>query len=373
MTPYGVYISTKTLKDYDCSKGITAADLLFGIYLKDLTERKNFFKCYNQQNLFKLSKIQINSIVINLSKQELEKLESFSVSDSAEKMEKLFKKTMSFKYTLETAYRLVKELELHKNILSELLQVYVYIISDNQAKAEGILKRLMNKELLYYSLNSEIKSLSIKKQILMSTKILKKIKLDISSEKVFSNFIFYLYINSTGDFQKSLKKEFTINRSSSYLREQYKSVQFGKPFPHVWGSSIFNMGSQFEYTKFIEDSAVGINRTTQDHILFFRGVLGINKKYKDTLIKAFKKLENTNEFYLKQVYFRMLNDELFFKFISAHLNKKIGLVASLKRKFYKSTIRHPVHFQYSIQELISLGDFNFNYILKIMAFEHGRL
>jgi hypothetical protein len=297
------------------------------------------------------------------------------VKDFSSELESLFNEIMVFKYDLEKAYSINKKLGKYNNIIAKLLKSYIFMISGNSARTESILVEIMSKELFEHALSSDIQLMKLEDQVEMTLAILDKFDDDFKNTRLLQNFLAYLFFGSSGQFQEDFDSELTIPRGVSHIREKYKSIQYGKPFPFVWGIPVFEKSSQVEYDGFIEASIVGKSMISKKnpYILFFRNLDGINNKYKKSLLHSISSLEKTKDFYLKSVFFRMLDNEPFYKFIHAHKEKKIGLVANLKRKFYKEKLLKEENILYSLIQLTILGDLNPNYIIKFMANERARL
>ncbi|MFT6631431.1 MAG: hypothetical protein ACJAS4_001380 [Bacteriovoracaceae bacterium] len=290
-------------------------------------------------------------------------------------MKKLFNRIMVFKYDLEKAYVILKELDKYNNIIAKLLKSYLFMISGNSARTETILIEIMNKELFEHALVSDIQLMKIENQIEMTLAIIDRFDDDFKNTKLIENFVAYIFFGSSGEFQTEFDSELTIKRGISYIREKYKSIQYGKPFPFVWGAPVYEMSSQVEYNQYIKSSVVGkklINNQTS-YLLFFRNLDGINSEFKKPLVDGINKLESTRELYLKTVYFRMLDNDSFYRFLTAHKENKIGLIANLKRKFFKEQILSNKNILFSIIQLTILGDLDPRYILKLMANERARL
>ncbi len=351
----------------DCEKDLGTTELLWGTFLKSKEDQLKFSECFNTQNSgtpFSLMHMQLN-----FSKKEIRYLDKQISKDKSDKFSKMFTKVMSFKYDFEKAYVYVKKLDEYNNVLARLLQAYIYMISGNHSRAELIMIKIMNKELYHHAITSDIRSLEVDKQITMCVDILKKFENEISKPKLFENFLSFLYWGVQGEFQRKLDKHFTIKRGGEFLRNKYTSVQYGKPFPFIWAPYLFNNSSKVEYLNYLKETDVSRRLAQGDlsSLLFFRAVDGIDAKNKKYIIKEFKRLFASDDFYEKEVLFRVLDDDLFYKFISAHSDKKMGLIANIKRKFYTKQVRENKNLLISILNLVTLGDINRKFILKLVA------
>ena len=319
--------------------------------------------------------IELNKVKVNIGKEDLAAVEEIKIIDYSNEMKTIFNQIMVFKYDLEKAYVIIKKLDQYNNIIAKLLKSYLFMISGNSARAEAILIEIMNKELLDHALSSDIQLMKLENQIEMTLAIIDKFDDDLKNTKLIENFVAYIFFGSSGEFQEEFDSELTIKRGISYIREKYKSIQYGKPFPFVWGAPVYEMSSQVEYNQYISSSVVGKNLMNgqTSYLLFFRNLDGISSKFKKSLIDGINKLEKTEDFYLKTVYFRMLDNDSFYRFITAHKKSKIGLTANLKRKFFKEKILNDKNILFSLIQLTILGDLNPNYILRFIANERARL
>ena len=310
-----------------------------------------------------------------MSKKEKKILVAFKGYDKSPQFTSLYEQILTFKYDYEKSYMLVKELGRYKNPLASLLEAYLYMLSDNFAKAEIVLTEIMQHELLYHALRSDIKFLAIEQQMEMTIRVLSLMEKLSSRKKHFENLLFYFFSNTKSEFQAQLDKNFSIKRGDGYIRKKYNSVIYGRPYVHVWGPTVFENSSSVEYLNFIESSVIGKTKkqNTTDYILFFRGIDAINSKYKDYLLNQLEVVKKSKSAYLKEIYFRMLEDDQFYKFYSAHTKEKKGLIANLKRTFYRKSVRQQRNLNYSIQKLLSLGDLDDQLIFIAIAHESPRL
>ncbi len=368
-----MYLKTNYLGEINCESKIDVDQLFFILYLESQKTKDKLLECFNKQH--EAPTRDLLNIKLNLSNKKFKKLQKISYQDNAKKQVAVYSAVMSFKYDIELAHKFTKQLKKFNNILARLLEAYLYMISGNYARSEYILLNIMEKELLFYALTSDMSSVGLEKQTRLIIDVIKKFENELSKPIILENLIFYLYSNSQGYFKKKLADSFSIKDSSQYIRKGYKSIRYGRPYPFVWGPSVFEKSSQVEYDQFLEKSLVGekLGEHKMEHLLFFRALDGIKEKYKSSVLREFKKLGKVSDSYSTEVFFRVVDDESFFKFVNAHSKVKIGLVANRKRKFYRKQVEQMVNLPYAVYNLIQLGDVNWEDLLKVMAFEQARL
>lgn len=375
LTPFGIYISSRLKKRYECSIRIKEASFYLGLVLENPKEKKDFFTCYNKQNSLKLKKQKIDDFEINISEKEVRSRRAQKIVDKSKEMEGIYKEVMLFKYELEAAYRLVKKLDKYDNIIAKLLKSYVYLISGNSSRAASVLLEIMEKELFYHSLTSDIKLLKLSSQIRMSVELISKLKNEFQNKRVIENIIYYIVGGSSGEYQKRLSRRFNLDLRVTTVLKKYQSIQYGRKFPFVWGplmlSDSWKRFSEEFTRKGIVSKELLLKR--MDLLLFYRNVLKIDPIFKTSILKILKTLKNKNNYYQKEILLRSLDDGVFYKYVSAHFKINWGVLANLKRDFYHSKLKANINLHYTIQNLISLGDEDPLFINKLLALENARI
>ncbi len=203
--------------------------------------------------------------------------------------------------------------------------------------------------------------------------VLNKIK-DEMDTPYFNILLFYFYSQTKGEFQVQMNSKFQINSSLNYARNNYNSQTYGFRYPFVWGPTIYNDGSHVELKIFLDKTSVWNSpNLSGDSMLFLRKKNGINKKLRTKIIKKINSIHQTKNFYDRMIYFRLIDDEDFYQYISANMKIKLGLVSNDKRKFLKERIKQNKNITLSALQLMLLGDYNIETILKALSHEKARL
>ena len=234
----------------------------------------------------------------------------------------------------------------------------------NHAKAEQLIKNYISNDFFINIYNSDLYHLAKEKRLEMLVYLLKAFEEDLNSEKLTSSLIFYLYYQSSGEFRERLDDEFEIPHSLSEVRSFYRSNRYGKVFPFVWGPSIFNDSSQKEYIKYINKTSVykELLKGKKQNLLFYRNLSNIPKKQNKTIIERLKSLMNSNSFLDQYLFWELVNDDTFYKFITAQSKIKIGIVTKGKRNTWKKLLEEEKLKSLAVWGLLSLGDIQENYL-----------
>ncbi len=304
---------------------------------------------------------------------DFHKYKNVKIKDRSQELMKLLDKVFEKKHKMEVSYKLSKQLSSYTNILARLADAYLYLRIGNISRAETILKEIFNKELLYHTIRSDIGLMNLDKQISYTIRVLEKLQLHFDKNKYFEILLFYLYSQSGEEFAEKLSQEFNIGRGVKYARSQYGSFKYGASLPYTWGPVLFEEGSIVEYENYLASSMKFQSPSQADSLLFYRKTQLIRKELKSDILKKFKDLRSLNHYYDKFIYYRLLNDKEVYKFLSANINFKLGLVGNKERIFYKNRLRKNDNFKLSLYMLMALGDFDSKYINKAIAIEKRRL
>lgn len=344
--------------------------------LKSAEDRLKFFECYNTQYKSVKSKFTLNGTDIHIADvKKINKFKEIIVSnDRSKELIKVLNEILNKEYEFEKAYQLSMKLKSFNNILAVLADAYLYDVLGNTGKAERLIKGILSQELLFHTMNSDIKLMAMRDQISYSISLLEKLQDELESKYV-EVLLYYLYTQTTGEFSESLNRKFNINSSLNYTRQNYNSISYGLRFPMVWGPAIFDQGSHVELKVYLEKANVLTDKSEFDgkHLLFLRRFNGIDRKIKDRLIHQMKKIEQSQDYYQKLIYYRILKDDDFYKYIAANMNLKLGLISNSEREFYQSSLSQNQNILFSSVQLLKIGDYSFKTLLKVIAFEAAKL
>jgi len=375
-TPLGFYLQTTLSSDFSCSSILSLVDLYFALHLDQNEEFQTFIRCYNEQNQKYKEKFKIKGQFLNISKSQKEKLENLQIStkESEEKILKEVDNFLGISYNKEKAFNLSKKISPYKNIYFKLVNIYLYKLLGNHTRAEKILIEILDSEMIEHMFLSELQFISLNKQLVLMREILEKLESQYEDDKYFDILIYYLYSQSNLKFQEMINQNFNVKKSMSYIRNIYHSNKYGRNLLFVWAPAIYEEGSVVEYMNLVNNKSIFDSKKIKEkELIFYRKTELINKDLKPEILELFKELKKKNTFTQKNLYFRLLEDADFKKFIHANLVLKLGLINNQKRSFYKTELANNNNISYCSFRLIMMGDYNLNYIFKAMKFENNRL
>jgi|LULL01.1.fsa_nt_gb hypothetical protein len=370
LTPFGLYFQTKMKQDeLDCQENLARLENLFyAIFLVSSEQRKLFFNCYNKFRNDKAKKIDFKNIEIKLTKKQWSHVEPQRKSDKAVEFLKVFEDVFTFKYSYEKAYQLLQNLSQYNNILARLAEAYIYMISGNTARTEKLLSEIMNRELMAHAFSSDISTLPIEEQQSHLENIYKKIAKELKDSKILTNLKYYLFYGTSEQFSDSLSDSFHLDKGMVAIRKKYNSVLYGLKFPYVWSVVILKESGQKEYEHYIQNSHVSEKLLAGDfeYLLFLRGMNRLKDYKKDHLLRDMKKLRQSNRVYHRILYFRLLQDQIFYQTYRAHTSEKLGLLVNLKRNLFLKQFKNKKCLEFCLKELIGLGDIKEKFVIEAL-------
>lgn len=262
------------------------------------------------------------------------------------------------KYNSSELFKVNEALSQDENILSTLIRSVIFLKAGNVTRVNNLLSAIIKKDFLQHILNSEIENMPIDMQLSMSRSLLKELRSELDNTRLVDILIYYLYINTRGEYRDMLDDEFSIDVSMSFVRKNYKSITFGAPYKYVWLTAVFENGSKKELLKLFDlYSLFQENKLTKNSdLLFFRYLNNLDTSYKDKILNSFKTLSSSEEQYEQIAYTRILEDENFYRYIQANTSQKLGLLMNIKRKIYQSLLRMNKAVGLSTLQLLVLGD-----------------
>lgn len=267
-------------------------------------------------------------------------------------------------------YKVLEELNEHKNIVSDLMRSFLFLKLNNKYRGDREMIKIMQKDFLYHSLTSDFSLTEISKQGELTVKVLKEIETLSEDKMIFKMFLFYLHQHSSGDFKNLIDRSFEVDKKMSFIREMYQSNQLAKKLPFVWASSLFELSSLEEFKKFIELSYI-IDELKADNysmLIFFEHLDSVPRDMKQVVINKFTDFEAKKKtFYEEAIYLRLISSPTFYQFLHSKTKKRYGLISTKQRKFYLEMLAKDQAINYSVFELLSLGDMDSSYLTKVRA------
>lgn len=326
-----------------------------GLYLEE-DEKKDYLKC-----LAKFPQA--------LNEKIIRKTQSKKHSDFMSLYNSITKKIG----TSTQLYKQLEKLKQMKHLLARLLESYIYMRVGNHSRAEQVIKDFISNDffLNLYSSESLHLSRSAKYDILIY--LIKSFEEDLKSEKLVSSLIFYLYHQSTGAFKERLDDEFEIPHSLREVRSFYRSNRYGKVFPFVWGPSIFEDSSQKEYMNYIGNTNIfeSLKKGQGQNLLFYRTMSNIPKNQHKVILDKLLDMKKSGQAIEQFIFWELVNDDTFYKFVTAHSKIQVGIVTNGKRRFYQQLLAENKLPAFAIWGLLSLGDFQKKYLIQLKTLQDG--
>lgn len=278
----------------------------------------------------------------------------------------LIKRVMNGKYQRDKTERFLVQLKSYHNLLARLLEVYLYHLGGNSSKAEMILMRLMQKDIVQHSLKSDIKNVPSQNFNLVIKKILVHLKKESFSSYTLENFLYYLRALYSTALDNTFEDEFKLSKNMSYIRDKYMSPVFGYDYPYVWFPTILGQSPSRELKKFIDESDFFKQGIRFSDLAFYRFFSRFTKQERKNFLKRFSSHSEKGDLYHQLLYFDILERENLFKMISAHQKVKLGLLINHKRELFKKFIKQPPYFEFSLYYLVAMGDIELEHLQKLM-------
>lgn len=338
--------------------------------ISDVEQRKELISCYNKVAPKKFKTISWKNIDIKVSKKMASLYGRTKKNNRTNAFLEIYDKSLSEDLSRAQAYSLIKQLERFDDFFTILNQAKLFL-DYNPARSEFLLKQLMKKEMIEHILNADLIHISLKVQQRMLIKLLKPIyeHQDVS-QSIKENFIYYIVNNTSKEFHQVLKELTRVKYSVSFLRKKYSSLQFGYKYPFVWGPKVYEESSQVEYDEYLKKVELSsyLKSSSPSGILFFRGIEGIRDEKKDSVLKALERVKSSSKFYDRFLYFRMLQDRSFYKFVNVHSKNTVKFLAADQRRYYKDLTKKNKISLITLLSLYSLGDIKQDYLIKYLAY-----
>lgn len=267
----------------------------------------------------------------------------------------------------QRVYRLDKSLSKNKSLLASLIRANLYLELNYNGKVETIIRTILEREYIEEFFDVE-PVLSIDQIELAVLDILVNLKDRFDDQKLVETLVSYLSYEVSQGFRDKLKDEFDIPNRLSYVQERIKSYNYALSFPFVWGNWIEKYSSTIELSKFLEKTQMyeKLKNNELNALGMLRSYFPLSKDKRETILKAYKNLGLSDKSRLKDLKFRLEENEQFKQYlIKNEINKKPVFVE--KRKFYKEEIRSHNTINYSLYNLLKLGDLKEEYFIKSLA------
>lgn len=296
--------------------------------------------------------------------------------DSTIRLKKLYDKVIELtsskiqKSDSSKIYNIVGELRGMNNLISKLLESYLFVEAGNSVKAESIIRNIFEVDFHKHVFQSDVSRLPIESQNEMIKILLKKLSKSKVSRKAIEALVFYLYFNSSDPLRSVLDEEFTIPKSITEVQRHYQSISYGERIPFVWAPSLYENSSRKEYVKFVRSAFNGNQVSHDSELLLFREIPSLEKNRKERVLERFFKLNVSESSYSRYIYFVLLENDIFYQLVKSNPKGKIGLMVNEKRKLLRSFLAQSTLREFALLSLLDIGDIDKVYIEKnILPYE----
>jgi hypothetical protein len=363
----------------------TIAFKLSAIYAINLDEDDitKMNSCFNSVKRNQDKKVRVNNIDFWITPQEYKQyektLKGLKRSESIKILldgKYVLRKTDQEKVSpqeMNRLYAIVSSLEKDKSIISKLIRAHIYLELGFPGKVESILNSILQTEFLYdfYQSNHMYRlSKQVEDEVLM---ILKNIKELFDDKKLVDVLIAHLSFGIDQKLRSKIVKDFDVPNKLSYVQDNIRSVNYALRYPFVWSVWIEKYSSQVELEKYINKTPLFnfLEKGKYQYLGALRSSFTTDKSKREIILRSYKQLRKTKDPYLKDVMFRLDENEDFVKFIIRNeVNRKPIFLE--KKNFFRTQVKDEVALLYTLYQLYKLGDIKEEYLIKSMAtVNHG--
>ena len=252
----------------------------------------------------------------------------------------------------------------HNNLIARLMESLIYYDYGNKAKAESIIKDLLQEDFNSHVFSSETTFASYSDITDQTLEMLSKLKEREISQNALETLVFYIHFHTTSELRDRLDQSFDIPKGMSQIQAKYSKIIYGQEMPFVWAPILFEESSRKEYSRFVSAAMKFKKVGKPSDLLLFRGFPSIPKKRKDSVRENFVKLSDSSNTLEQSIYFSLLDNETFYRFASNNEKIKLGLILNKKRNYFKSLLNNVNLREYALLSLISIGDIDLEMIEK---------
>ena len=321
--------------------------------------------------------VDVNGVKFGLNKKQKEDFKR--VQDSLKEKISILKIIKNKKFIVKSkdgkisvlekqrVYRLEKKLSQNKSLLANLVKANLYLELQFNGKVETIIRSILSREYIEEFFDIE-PILSLDEVELAVLDILVNLKEKFDDQKLVETLVSYLSYEVSLDFRDKLKDEFDIPNRLSFVQDRIKSYNYALSFPFVWGNWIEKYSSTIELAKYLEKTQLyeKLKNNELNALGMLRSYFPLDKDKRETILKAYNKLALSDKSRLQDLRYRLEENDQFKQFlIKNDINKKPIFIE--KRKFYKNEILNNSTFNYSLYNLLKLGDLKEDYFIKALA------
>lgn len=354
LSPVGFFLSANFSQDIaKCFRGENLIGLVGHISSGPSENKKIAERCFNDNQ-----KKQIKSVSsFNLSSRE--RWENFS--KIAVKFSEKSKKGKVYFSQLKNRIAYLDD-----NLLTRLYGIVVYLNLKNHGRAEKYIIDLLKKSPLadiYRSTGNSFVDQLFKGEIIS---LLLFIENNIQDKILFKMLISYVldYLKFGNiEIVKSIKDNFSSKWNLGELRNMMNSPTYGYNYPLFWYKQLTGVIHENELIIFLENSldTDKLMRDFPEYAEMFENYFPKSLKIREIIIKKTLELLNSKNRENQEIGLRVLNNQAIRDKVYESKGASFPPIFRLKRDFYKGNLEKGVAIEYSIYNLILLGDLNEKY------------
>jgi hypothetical protein len=325
----------------------------------------------NQSNIT-IKKFQIP---LDISSKEIEKIKKLKANKPVSNWPKFYLNERVFKLKNPTRKRLVfnykpvlDKLEDENNVFSLLLKSYVYLRIGNVARSEFLIDKILRMDISAQFLQFSQVELNEQRRKDVLNRILWVIKY---FEDRFDNEIkvemLKMVIARLMEYGKEewIAKELDQKRTLQELRKIVTSPNNALRFPSVWFPVLYQRASFNEAIEFLEKSFEYLDLKTElkNNLWLFQIYLPRNEKLRTEIFKQINALKDSKNMIDKDLYFRLQENEVIRQGLSKNQKTPQKPIFIEKRNFYRKLLSEGRLINYSLYQLLKLGDEQTKYLL----------
>ena len=264
-------------------------------------------------------------------------------------------------------FDLDKKLAKNSLLLSSLIRMNIYLELRLNGKVENLIRNVLSKDFWedFFLIEPLLDNEMVER---VTLDILVNLKEKFDDQKLLETLVAYISYEASLNFRDKLKDEFDLPDRLSYIQERIQSYNYSLSFPFVWGAWIEKYSSKSELARFLEKTQLytQLKQNRLKSLGMLRSYFPLDKDKRELIVTAYEKLKRIKDSSLVDLRFRLDENEQLKKYL---MKKNIETKPMFleKRKFYRNELEEYKMFNYSIYNLLKLGDLNQDYFIRALA------
>ncbi len=334
--------------------------------------------CYPQSSIASnSSNVTIKNVVIPI-KQSIEKLNkiknfkkelSNAYWPSVYLDDKFFDKEINDENESISLYApVLKGLENDESIFSLLLKSFFYFKLRNIGKVDEIFEKIYLTDVGSQFLKTDLIKLNEAQKEKILRRIIEIIKfLEEDFKPEIKIEMLKIVISRFFEFseQKQMLQELQLKKSLQELREIIKSPNFSLRFPTVWFPVLYQRSSFNEAIEYLEKSLsfIELDKNLGKFLWLFQIYFPRDEKVRELILNSILNLQKSSDITQKDLYFRLMENETIRNIMLKSKKESKKPIFLEKRIFYRSLIDSGRFINYSLYQLLKLGDEQESYFI----------